>query len=107
MGATALDAKLFQFAANPPAASAAFNLKGGTYLFGAIFTSLVTAIELQMLGPDGSTFISVGTAGSPTMKVSATNGSAVGQLPPGQYKFVLTGGGSTGTAFMSVTGIPT
>lgn len=103
MGATPTDSKLFQFSATPPASTAAFYLKGGTYIVEAIFTSLVTAIELQMLGPDGSTFISTPTP----LKVSTSPGSVAGQIPPGQYKFVLTGGGSTGTAFMSVDEIPT
>jgi hypothetical protein len=103
MGATSLDGKFFQFSANPPAASPVFNLKGGTYMVAAIFTTLVTAIELQILGPDGVTFISAPTP----LKVSTTGGTIAGQLPPGQYKFILTEGGSTGTADFSVTEIPT
>jgi hypothetical protein len=103
MGATATDGKIFQFAASPPPSTGVFNLKGGSYTVAAIFSSLVTAIELQTLGPDGSTFISAPTP----LKVSASPGSVAGQIPPGQYRFLLTGGGSTGTAFFSVAEIPT
>ncbi len=55
-------------------------------------------VELQVLGPDQSTYLSAPAA----LKLSAA-GTIAGYLPPGQYKFVIT----TATAvYCDVTGVP-
>jgi hypothetical protein len=55
---TPVDGKSFP---NISANSAQFGLKGGYYVVAAIGT-ITTSVELQMLGPDGSTFVSLPTA---------------------------------------------
>jgi hypothetical protein len=92
---TAVDGKsFFGLSAN----TAAFPLKGGYYVVAAIGT-ITTSVELQMLGPDGSTFVSLPTA----LKVTASGGTAGGYAPPGQYRFTLTA--ATGVS-CSVSGVP-
>jgi hypothetical protein len=61
---TPVDGKSFP---NISANSAQFGLKGGYYVVAAIGT-ITTSVELQMLGPDGSTFVSLPTA----LKVTAS-----------------------------------
>src|SRR5690349_5986705 len=80
--ATAVDSKSFS---NISANTAAFTLKGGYYVVEAIATWGGGNIELQMLGPDGSTYLSLPTP----LKLTA-NGSIAGYLPPGQYRFTIT-----------------
>jgi hypothetical protein len=81
---TPVDGKSFP---NISANSAQFGLK------------VTTSVELQMLGPDGSTFVSLPTA----LKVTASGGTAGGYAPPGQYRFTLTS--ATGVT-CSVAGVP-
>jgi hypothetical protein len=93
--ASPVDSKLFS---NIAATTAAFALKGGYYMVAVVATFGGGNVELQMLGPDQSTFLSAPTA----LKLSAA-GTIAGYLPPGQYKFVVT----TATAvYCSVAGVP-
>ena len=83
---------------NISATTAQFTLKGGTYMVAAVATFNAGSVELQILGPDGSTFLSAPTP----LKLTAA-GTITGQLPPGQYRFTI----ATATAvFCSVAGIP-
>jgi hypothetical protein len=64
----------------------------------AVATFSAGNVELQMLGPDGTTWLSAPTA----LKLSAA-GTIAGYLPPGQFRFTIT----TATAvFCSVAGVP-
>lgn len=67
---------------NIAATTAAFRLKGGKYAVAASATGSGT-MGLQMLSPDGVTFIAVHTA------FAAVTGFANVDLPAGQYKFVI------------------
>jgi hypothetical protein len=91
---TAVDAKSFS---NISATTAAFTLKGGYYVVAAIFAG--TSIELQALGPDQQTFLSLPTPA----RLMASGMISAAYLPPGQYRFTLTG--VTG-ADCSVAGVP-
>jgi hypothetical protein len=71
--------------ANISATTAAFTLDGGDYMVAAVATFGGGSVELQGLGPDGSTYLSLPTA----LKLTA-NGMIAGYCPPGQYKFVVT-----------------
>jgi hypothetical protein len=93
--ATAVDAVEFS---NISATTAAFKLKGGYYLVGAVATFGGGSVELQILGPDQTTWLSAST---PLKLTSA--GTISGYLPPGQYRFTIV----TATAvFASVAGVP-
>lgn len=70
---------------NISATPAAFALDGGLYELAGVATWSAGNIELQGLGPDGSTYLSAPTA----MKLTA-NGKIQGYLPPGQYKLIIT-----------------
>jgi hypothetical protein len=92
--ATSTDAVSFS---NISATTAAFSLRGGRYAVMANATGSGT-MGLQMLSPDGSTFVAVHTA------FAAVTGFATVDLPPGTYKFVL----ATFTAvYASICRIPT
>jgi hypothetical protein len=92
---TSVDGKSFSgISANTPQ----FYLKGGFYVVSAIGT-ITTSVELQMLGPDGATFVSLPTP----LKVTTSGGTAGGNAPPGQYRFTLTS--ATGVS-CSVAGVP-
>lgn len=92
--ATSSEARLFS---NIAATTAAFSLLGGKYGIAANATGAGT-MGVQMLGPDGSTFIAAHTA------FAAVTGFIVVDLPPGQYKFVI----ATFTAvYASICRIPT
>jgi hypothetical protein len=67
---------------NISATTAAFALAGGKYAIVANATGAGT-MGLQILGPDGVTFIAVHTA------FAAVTGFVVVDLPPGSYKFVI------------------
>ena len=98
---TAVDAKLFS---NIAATTAAFTLKGGYYMVAAVATFSAGSVELQMLGPDQSTWLSVPAAlpAGVALKLSAA-GAIQGYLSPGQYRFTIV----TATAvFCSVAGVP-
>jgi hypothetical protein len=75
-----------------------FNLPyGGQYAVGVSATFGGGNVELQILGPDGSTFISIyqffNNAGAEADLIIGkflANGMKVFYLPAGQYKFVVT-----------------
>jgi hypothetical protein len=67
---------------NISATPANFTLRGGKYAILATATGSGT-MGLQMLSPDGVTFVAVHTA------FAAVTGFIVVDLPPGSYKFVL------------------
>jgi hypothetical protein len=99
--ATGLDARLFS---NIASTTAAFTLKGGIYTIAAVATFSAGSVELQALGPDQSTWLSVPAAfpAGAALKLSAA-GVVQGYLPPGQYRFTIV----TATAvFCSVAGVP-
>jgi hypothetical protein len=79
---TATDGKLFS---NISATTASFSLDGGYYMVAAVATFGGGNVELQALGPDGSTWLSAPTA----LKLSA-NGTIAGYLPQGVYRFTIT-----------------
>jgi hypothetical protein len=90
-----VDAQSFS---NISATTASFPLQGGYYVVAVIATFGGGNVELQMLGPDGSTYLSLPTA----LKLSA-NGTIAGYLPRGTYRFAVT----TATAvFCTVAGVP-
>ena len=90
-----VDSKEFS---NIAATTAAFTLNGGYYMVAAVATFGGGSVELQMLGPDQSTWLSAPTA----LKLSAA-GTIAGYLPPGQYRFAI----ATATAvYCSVAGVP-
>jgi hypothetical protein len=91
---TAVDAKLFS---NIAATTAPFELKGGYYMVAAVFTG--TSVELQALGPDQATFLSLPTPA----KLTASGMIAATYLPPGQYQFTLT---AVTACSCSVAGVP-
>jgi hypothetical protein len=92
--ATATEAFLFS---NIGVTSAAFTLRGGKYAIASTATGAGT-MGLQMVGPDGSTLVPVHAV------FATTNGYAVVDLPPGQYKYFI----ATFTAvFAMIARIPT
>jgi hypothetical protein len=90
-----VDSKEFS---NIAATTAAFPLDGGYYMVAVVATFGGGNVELQVLGPDQSTWLSAPTA----LKLSAA-GTIAGYLPPGQYRFAIV----TATAvYCSVAGVP-
>jgi hypothetical protein len=90
-----VDSKEFS---NIAATTAAFVLNGGYYMVAAVATFGGGSVELQILGPDQSTWLSAPTA----LKLTAA-GTIAGYLPPGQYRFAI----ATSTAvYCSVAGVP-
>src|SRR5579872_4962394 len=71
---------------NVSANSAQFQLTGGIYVLSAIATWGGGSVELQKLGPDGSTFLSFNTA----VKLTANGMTAPVYVPPGQYQITVT-----------------
>jgi hypothetical protein len=90
--------------ANIAATTAAFKLKGGYYMVAAAATFGGGSVELQMLGPDQSTWLSVPAAlpAGVALKLSAA-GAIQGYLSPGQYRFTIT---TAAAVFCSVAGMP-
>lgn len=77
--------------------TAAFVLRGGSYWLETKSTGAGT-IDLQKLGPDGSTFTARAT------QIVATAGQQTISLPPGTYKVAITGFTAN---FVELTRIPT
>lgn len=82
---------------NIAATTAAFALKGGRYDIIATATGAGT-MGLQILAADGVTFIPVHTA------FAAVTGFVTVDLPPGQYKFAISG---FTAVFATIASIPT
>jgi hypothetical protein len=83
---------------NIAASTAAFTLPGGYYMVAAVATFSGGSVELQALGPDQSTWLSLPTP----LKLTA-NGMIAGYVSPGQYRFTIT----TATAvYCSAAGVP-
>jgi hypothetical protein len=81
---TAVDGKLFS---SLSANSSQFALKGGHYVLAVVGGTITSgSVDLQMLGPDGSTFVSL----PGPVKITAAGSSAGGYAPPGQYRLTLT-----------------
>jgi hypothetical protein len=77
-------------------ASAAKNLKGGTYAFSAAATFGGGNVQVQALMPDSTTWANVGTS----LTAAGLNSF---DLPPGQYRFNVT----TATAvYAALVGVP-
>lgn len=90
-----VDQVIFQNIA--PSTTAAFSLLGGSYWIETKSTGTGT-IDLQKLGPDGSTYTARIT------QITATAGQQTISLPPGTYKWVI----ATFTAnYLEITRIPT
>lgn len=80
-----------------PSTTAAFNLRGGSYWIETKSTGAGT-VDLQRLGPDGTTWTARAT------QITATAGQQTLSLPPGSYRWVV----ATFTAnFLEITRIPT
>lgn len=80
-----------------PSTTANFGLRGGSYWIETKSTGAGT-IDLQRLGPDGSTFTARIT------QITATAGQQTISLPPGTYRWVV----ATFTAnYLEITRIPT
>jgi hypothetical protein len=67
--------------------SAAFQIKGGTYLVEVVASTFGT-VALQKLGPDGSTYIPTKNDAGTAISFTA-NGTLVAQLSAGTYTFAL------------------
>jgi hypothetical protein len=81
---------------NVSATSAAFPLQGGTYQVAVVATFGGGSVGLQMLGPDGSTWLAVHAA-------LTAAGAAVVDIPQGQFRLAIT----TATAvYASVISVP-
>jgi hypothetical protein len=92
---TAADSKLFS---NISATTAQFSLDGGYYMVSAVATFGGGSVELQALGPDQTSWLSLPTA----LKLTAA-GMIAGYLPDGIYRFTI----ATATAvFCSVAAVP-
>jgi hypothetical protein len=68
---------------SPGSETTKFEVKGGVYALSAVFSG--TSVELQKLGPDGSTLLSLATP----MKLTASGVTAPAYLPAGQYQLTL------------------
>lgn len=87
-----------QVFSNISATTAAFHLNGGKYAFAAHATWSSGSAKLQVLLPDGSSYVSVSSGTDLT-----ADGFAVVDLPPGTYQIAI----ATATAvYASVTRIP-
>lgn len=83
---------------NVAATSAVFKLQGGLYDFAAVATWGGGSAKLQMLAPNGSTWLDVGSSTNLT-----TDGHATASLPAGDYKITI----ATATAvYAAVSRIP-
>jgi hypothetical protein len=86
---------------NISAATAAFRLKGGRYSLTAVATWGGGNIAVQMLAPDGSTWITPLNKANSANILSA-NGQQVMDLPAGQYRINVTTASAVYAAIASV-----
>lgn len=84
---------------NIAASTSAFKLKGGRYGVTAAATFGGGSVKLQRLTLDGSTYVSMASAGDFT----AAGGSIL-DLPPGTYRFTIA---TASAVYAEVQGIPT
>ena len=83
---------------NIAATTSAFPLLGGKYALAAVATWGGGSVKLQVLMPDGSTYLSVASGTDLT-----ANGFTTLDLPPGQYRLTI----ATATAvYASVVAVP-
>lgn len=68
------------------AANAPVECPGGRMVFAAVAFGAATAVKVQMLGPDGTTFID-----TPTTSALSAAGSILFDLPPCYIQAVITG----------------
>lgn len=80
-----------QLLSNASATGSAVQWDGGVGVFSAAGTFSGATVELQMLGPDGSTWI---TVGPDTTLTAAGAGGFV--LPPGRLRALVSGGPPSG-----------
>lgn len=76
-------------------------IMGGRYAFSAVGTFGTNGVELQYLGPDGSTYVSLfgqfnnaGVEADLDIGVLKAAGSKNLDLPPGKYQVVINSGGT-------------
>jgi hypothetical protein len=91
MAVTALDAQLFS---NISTQTAAFRLKGGQYGVGIQANFGGQSIAFQILGPDGTNYVSICTATAASFQII--------NIPAGQFRFTV---GTATSVYASVTGI--
>lgn len=77
--------------------TAAFGLRGGTYWIETKSTGAGT-LDLHKLGPDGATYTARIT------QITATAGQQTIALPPGSYKWVISGFTAN---YLEISSIPT
>jgi hypothetical protein len=73
-----------QFSSNIAATTAAFTLQGGLYAAAVVATFGGGSVKLQVLGPDGSTYLSVSSGTDFTAA-----GYATVNLPFGTYRWTI------------------
>lgn len=83
---------------NIAATTSAFELKGGQYLVTAVATFSGGSVKLQILGPDGTTWIDAAAATSFTAA-----GAGTAYLPNAQYRIAI----ATATAvYVGINRVP-
>lgn len=70
----------------PGSATTLFEIDGGVYVLTGVATWGGGNIDLQKLGPDGSTLLDLSTP----VKLTANGCTAPAYLPPGQYQLTVT-----------------
>lgn len=76
------------------------HLYGGYYQISAVCSTWNSAsLQLKQLGPDGSTYLSIGSA-------ITANGVALVYLPPGVYEWTVSTGTPSATLYASVARVP-
>ena len=81
----------YKLLSNASATGSPVAVQGGYYSFAAVGTWGGSTLSLQLLGPDGTTYIDLGGSADLT-----ANGAAYVSLPSGTVKAVLTGGAPSG-----------
>ena len=95
---------------NIAATTAAFGLNGGRYAVGVIATFGGGSVKFQQVGPDGSTMIDLeapfnnaGTEADLVISTFLANGMKVFDVPPGQYKIVIT---TASAVYVNIVRVP-
>lgn len=95
---------------NISATTSPFVIKGGAYLVSVVATFGGGSVKLQILGPDGSTYLdtkqpfdNAGTEQDDVISTFSANGAKLLPLAPGQYRITIT----TATAvYVNITRAP-